>query len=168
MLRAAILGLTFIAAIAAFAVWRTNEPVHTLRTPELGPAPVAVRAPDGTEDARDVGLSSGIRVGSFERPEAVPNYEVLEENAVRGTDVRATRLLVDTRARTEANFELIAQDLKARYAEYDAITVEFTDAESLLDYNGGALIFNTPEGAYHIGFYYGPPNTEGYYVQAAG
>lgn len=163
MLRAAILTLTLIAAVAAFAVWRTGEPVHTLRTPELGPAPVAVRA---VEDVREVETSSGVRVGSFQRPEAVPNYEVLEENVVREEDVRATRLLVDTRVRTEADFELIAQDLKARYAEYDAITVEFTDAESLLDYNGGALIFNTPEGAYHIGFYYGPPNAEGYYVRA--
>ena len=163
MLRAAILALTFVTAVAAFAIWRTSEPVHTLRTPELGPAPVAVRTMEETREAEP----SGIRVGSFQKPETVPNYEILEENLGRGEEVRITRLLVDTRSRREPDFELIAQDLKARYAEYDAVTVEFTDAGSLLDYNGGALIFNTPEGAYYMGFYYGPPNAEGYYVRAA-
>ncbi len=164
MLRAAILTLTMIAAVAAFAVWRTGEPVHTLQMPELGPAPVAVRVADAPREAEP---SSEIRVGSFQRPASVPRYEVLEEEKVQQEDVRATRLLVDTRASSKADYELIAQDLKARYAEYDAISVEFTDTRGLLDYNGGALIFNTPKGAYYIGFYYGPPNAEGYYVRAA-
>lgn len=165
MIRVAILALTLMFAVAALAVWRTSEPVHTLQTPELGPAPVAVRIVDDTQASSN---SSGeIRIGSFEQPERKPGYEILEESVAPEADVRAKRLLIDTRAGSEYDYELIAQDLKARYAEYDAISVEFTDTEGPLGYDGGALIFNTPEGASYIGFYYGPPNTDGYYVQAA-
>lgn len=165
MLRAAILALTLVAAVAAFTIWRTSEPVHTLQTPELGPAPVAVRIADGTPDPSP--SSTETRVGSFEPPETAPEYEVLEESTVRRDGVRAARLLVDTRAGSKADYELIAQDLKARYAGYDAITAEFTDTEALLDYNGAALIFNTMRGATYMGFFFGPPNDQGYYVRSA-
>lgn len=165
MLRTAILGLTIIAAVAAFAVWSTSEPVYTLETPALGPAPVAVQVAEKPQGSKV--SPSDIRVGSFERPDSVPRYEILEDKAVRAEDVRATRLLVDTEAGREDDYRLIAQDIKVRYAEYDAISVEFTDTQAALEYRGGALIFNTPEGAHHIGFYYGPPNSEGYYVRAA-
>jgi hypothetical protein len=165
LLRAAILVLTVIAAVAAFAIWRTGEPVHTLQTPELGPAPVAVRI---TEDPPTPPTSSNtVRIGNFERPEATPRYQILEESIVRQEDVRAARLLVDTRARSKTDYEDIAQDLKARYAEYDAVTAEFTDTEALLDYNGAALIFNTMQGATYMGFFFGPLNDQGYYVRAA-
>ena len=81
--------------------------------------------------------------------------------------MRAARLLVDTRARSKADYELIAQDLKARYAEYDAVTAEFTDTETVLDYNGAALIFNTMQGSTYMGFLFGPINDKGYYVRPA-
>lgn len=166
MLRAAILTLTLIAAVAAFAVWRTGEPVHTLRTPELGPAPVAVRV---TDDSPPTSADTNeARIGSFVPPARTPRYEILEESNIRRDGVRAARLLVDTRARSKASYELIAQDLKARYAEYDAVTVEFTDTEDLLDYNGAALIFNTLQGSTYMGFLYAPINDHGYYVQTAG
>ncbi|MGB3633863.1 MAG: hypothetical protein WA982_07475 [Rubrobacteraceae bacterium] len=165
MLRAAILTLTVIAAVVAFAVWRTSEPVHTLQMPELGPAPVAVRV---TEDVPEPGASSSrVTIGNFERPASKPRYEVLEESVVREEAVRAARLLVDTRARSKADYELIAQDLKARYAGYDAVTAEFTDTEELLDYNGAALIFNTIQGSTYMGFLFGPINDQGYYVRPA-
>ncbi|HZY66314.1 MAG TPA: hypothetical protein VFE21_10605, partial [Rubrobacteraceae bacterium] len=154
MLRAAILALTLIVAVAAVTLWRTGEPVHTLRMPELGPAPVAVRV---AEETRVPSTSSTVtRIGNFERPERSPRYEVLEQSTVRQGEVRAARLLIDTRARSKADYELIAQDLKARYAEYDAVTAEFTDTEALLDYNGAALIFNTMRGATYMGFFFGP------------
>ncbi|CAN5700767.1 hypothetical protein BH24ACT21_BH24ACT21_12140 [soil metagenome] len=165
MLRVAILALTIVAAVAAFAIWRTSEPVHTLRTPELGPAPVAVRV---AEDTQAPPTSPTVtRIGNFERPASTPRYEVLEESTVREEDVRAARLLVDTRARSKADYELIAQDLKSRYAEYDAVTAEFTDTKELLDYNGAALIFNTMQGSTYMGFLFGPINDQGYYVRPA-
>ena len=163
MLRAAILALTLVVTVAALAVWLTSEPVHTLRMPELGPAPVAVRVMENTQ-ALPTSFAA-TRIGSFERPAATPRYEILEERVVREEAVRAARLLVDTRARSKADYELIAQDLKARYAEYDAVTVEFTDTRELLDYNGAALIFNTIEGSNFMGFLYAPINDEGYYVR---
>ena len=165
MLRAAILALTVAAAVAAFAVWRTSEPVHTLLTPELGPAPAAVRMPEDTQASS--ASSDTVRIGNFERPTTTPRYEVLEENVVQEEGVRAARLLVDTRARSKDDYELIAQDLKARYAEYDAVTAEFTDTEELLDYNGAALIFNTMQGSTYMGFLFGPINDQGYYVRPA-
>lgn len=166
MLRAAILVLTLIAAGAAFALWRAGEPVHTLITPEVGPAPVAVRVTEGTPEP--VNNPAKTRVGSFERPARSPEYEVLEEEIAREDGIRAARLLVDTQARSKADFELIARDLKARYAGYDAVTAEFTDTEALLEYNGTALIFNTVRGAAYMGFFFGPLNERGYYVRVAG
>lgn len=165
MLRAAILVLTLIAAVAAFAVWRASEPVGTLITPEVAPAPAAVRVAEETPEPE--ARPGGTPVGSFERPAHSPEYEVLEEEIARQDGIRAARLLVDTTARSKADFELIARDLKARYAGYDAVTAEFTDTEALLDYNGTALIFNTVRGAAYMGFFFGPLNDRGYYVRSA-
>jgi hypothetical protein len=93
--------------------------------------------------------------------------------------VRVARLLIDTRSRGEEQFVLITRDLKSRYSDYDAVSVEFTDTEDVLFYNddprtrdllsfyGGALIFNTYDGASYIGYIYTPPNMDGYYVRAA-
>ena len=112
---------------------------------------------------------SGIRIGSFKRPSGVPRYTILEDNRHKDKkkDVRVARLLVDTQVHKKAGFTLITRDLKARYARYDAISVEFTDTTVAFTYNGGALIFNTPAAAYFMGYVYGPPNDKGYIVQAA-
>lgn len=166
MLRAASLILIPLAAAALFFVWRTGEAeVHTLRTPESGAAPLTI--PTYEADDEPPRAASGLRIGSFEPPERVPGYEILEQAPVETEEARAVRLLVDTQTRSRDDYELITHDIKARYADYDAISVEFTDTADLLDYNGSALIFNTPRGAYYMGFIYGPPNTRGYYVQAA-
>ncbi len=166
MLRAASLILIPLAAVAVFFAWRAGEAeVHTLRTPESGGASLTIPVYEaGDEPSR---AASGLRIGSFESPERVPEYEILEEAPAETEEARVMRLLVDTRARSRADYESITRDIKARYADYDAISAEFTDSEELFDYNGGALIFNTPRGAYYMGFIYGPPNTRGYYVQAA-
>lgn len=169
MLRAAILVLlvmTATAAVAVSALWPTKEPVHTLQTPALEATPVPVHPVQASQETEN--RFDKIRIGSFRTPEEAPGYEVLEETMTRDGDTRAARLLVDTQARSEAAYELITRDLKARYAGYDAVSAEFTDTTDLLDYNGGALIFNTPDGAYYMGYIYGPPNNRGYYVQAAG
>ncbi len=166
MLRAASLILIPLAAVALFFVWRTGEAeVHTLRTPEFSAAPLTIPIYEVSDEPSRA--ESGLRIGGFESPERVPGYEILEQAPVETEEARAVRLLVDTRTRSRDDYELITRDIKARYAAYDAISVEFTDTADLLDYNGGALIFNTPRGAYYMGFIYGPPNTRGYYVQAA-
>jgi hypothetical protein len=108
-----------------------------------------------------------MRIGDFAPPEGVPSYEVVDEAQIERDCIRAARLLVDTQARSEADYTLIARDIKSEYQDLDAVTVEFTDTTSTLSYNGSALIFNTPPGAYYMGFIYGPPNNEGYFVTAA-
>ena len=174
-----------ILALAAvlFAVRSADEPVRALQQPEVRPAPgvfETARAREGkaasVERAPD---EEELRIGSFEVPKRVPDYEVLEESPDRRDGARGTRLLVDTRSREEEDFVLIARDLKARYSDLDAVSVEFTDTEDVLFYNddaltkdalayhGGALIFNTYEGAGYLGYIYGPPNLDGYYVKAA-
>lgn len=165
-------------AVVLFAVRSAEEPVRALQKPEVRPAPEVF------ETARDPGAEQApeegeLKIGSFETPERVPDYEVLEKSLDEREGASAARLLIDTRSREEEEFVLIARDLKARYSDYDAVSVEFTDTEDVLFYNGdaltrdllayygGALIFNTYEGADYLGYIYGPPNMDGYYVKAA-
>ncbi len=176
---ALILALTGVF----FVVRSGEEPVRALQTPEVRPAPEAFEAA-GDPSAKDgipVGQApdeSNPKIGGFEKPARVPDYEVLEERIDERDGASAARLLIDTRSREEDDFVLIARDLKARYSDYDAVSVEFTDTEVLsyngdaitrdaLAYYGGALIFNTYDGSAYLGYIYAPPNMEGYYVKAA-
>ena len=183
MYRAVALILAFVAVVFV-AVRLADDPVRALQKPEVRPAPEAfetvgasgTKGEDVRRPARDEGNA---RIGDFQAPEHVPDYKILEESPDRRDGARAMRLLVDTRAREEEYFVLIARDLKSRYSDYDAVSVEFTDTEDLLFYNddprtkdllayyGGALIFNTYDGALYLGYIYGPPNMNGYYVRAA-
>jgi hypothetical protein len=175
LLRLSVLALVVILTVAAFFAWRAaGEPVHPIETPELRAAPgvpVASSRDNSGGGERGPNLEAAwateMRIGSFEKPEQVPEYEVLESLPADRDGAHAARLLVDTRSRSEEDFTLIARDLKARYSDYDAVSAEFTDTSDVFEYNGAALIFNTPAGAYYIGYIFGPPNTWGYYVTAA-
>jgi hypothetical protein len=174
--------LAFIALVF-FAARFGEEPVRALQKPEVRLAPEAFETvgPSGARGGDAVGPASdeGDKIGDFEAPEHVPDYEVLEKSLDARDGAHAVRLLIDTRSREEEQFVLIARDLKSRYSDYDAVSVEFTDTEDLLFYNddpytrdllayyGGALIFNTYDGARYLGYIYGPPNMDGYYVRAA-
>ena len=183
MYRAVALILALVAVIF-FAARFAEEPVRALQKPEVRPAPAAYETAgvSGAQggDAAGTGPDGGaLKIGDFETPERVPEYEVLEKHLDTRDGARALRLLIDTRSREERYFVLIARDLKSRYSDYDAVSVQFTDTEDVLFYNddpltrdllvhyGGALIFNTYEGAYYLGYIYGPPNMDGYYVEAA-
>ncbi len=107
-----------------------------------------------------------LRLGDFESPEDVPEYEIFEEQPVDRYGAKAARLLVDTQARSEEEYALIARDIKSEYAALDAVSVEFTDTTDTLSYNGRALIFNTPCGSDYLGYIHHPPNNEGYHVIA--
>jgi hypothetical protein len=171
--RAAALLLALAAVAVVFFVARDGgEPVRALQTPELRPAPGILETARGAGgdagEASEVAPDGGeMKIGGFEAPERVPEYEILEKRRDERDGARATRLLIDTRSRSEEDFTLIARDLKARYSGYDAVSAEFTDTTDVLSHNGGALIFNTYEGAVYMGYVYGPPNTDGYYVKAA-
>jgi hypothetical protein len=110
-------------------------------------------------------------IGDFVPPHSVPDYKILDltvdqERAGR-EGARVAELLVDTRTKSEADYALIARDIKARYSGYAAVMVEFTDLSvEGIPHNGGALIFNTACGALYLGYVYGPPNTDGYVVAA--
>ena len=181
MYRAAALVLALVAVVF-FAARLAGEPVQALQKPEVRPAPEAFQKASGAQggDAAGQGPDGGdLKIGGFAAPERVPEYEILEESTDGREGARAARLLIDTRSREEEEFVLIARDVKARYSDYDAVSVEFTDTEDLLFYNddpqtrdllayyGGALIFNTYDGALYLGYIYGPPNLDGYYVKAA-
>ncbi len=178
MYRTAALVLALVAAVAFVAVQAAEEPVGTLQKPEVRPAPEVFETARGPADGRAPDEDE-LKIGSFEKPERVPHYEVLEKSLDEREGASAVRLLIDTRSRDEGEFVLIARDLKARYSDLDAVSAEFTDTEDvlfyngdaltrdMLDYYGGALIFNTYEGVDYLGYIYGPPNMDGYYVKAA-
>ena len=132
--------LLILLAACAILLWPLGGGrVSAVETPDLRYAPepyVAVRSTYVAPDPPDVSI------GGFDRPEGVPDYEILEIH------------------RSE-------RDIKARYANLDSVSVEFIDSEDFLDYRGGALIFNTAAGAYFQDFAYGPPNNKGYLVRAA-
>jgi hypothetical protein len=109
-----------------------------------------------------------ITIGSFERPEHVPHYHILQRRFVRHRGVHVARLLVDTRAGSRAAYTLITRDVKARYARYDAVSIEFTNSAGNFGYDGSALIFNTAAGSRYIGYIYAPPNDRGYLVGTGG
>ena len=176
MYRAAALILALVAVVF-FATQLAEEPVRALQKPEVRPAPKVFEPAAGAVGPGPEG--GDLKIGDFEAPERVPEYEVLEKSLDTRDGARAARLLIDTRSREEEEFVLIARDVKSRYSDYDAVSVEFTDTEDLLFYNddpqtrdllayyGGALIFNTYDGALYLGYIYGPPNMDGYYVKAA-
>jgi hypothetical protein len=156
-----VAALALLAAFAFVLLWRVGEgPVSALETPYVRPAP-GIFDQEQREASEDL---AEIRVGSFERPEVVPGYEVLEERAAEADGGHSAQLVVDTRSRGREDFTLITRDLKARYSGYDVVSVEFTDTSEVLDYHGGAIIVNTALGARNAGFYYAPPS-EGYLVR---
>jgi hypothetical protein len=165
--RASLLALIAAAALLAPACQAADAPLQAVTEPELRGAPEPFAPPQAEAPAGTSASGAEIRIGTFRRPEGVPGYEVLEERPDRRVGARGAWLLVDTRSRGEEAYTLIARDLKARYADLDAISVEFVDLSVALRYNGGAVIFNTPAGADYIGYIYGPPNNKGYYVTAA-
>jgi hypothetical protein len=156
-----VAALVFAVAAVAILLWRAGEePIRALKTPELRPAPeIFEEAPEQAQEFEEM------RIGSFERPQEVPGYEILEEIPTGSDGARSAQLLVDTRSRSQEDFTLITRDLKARYADYDVVSIEFTDSSVVLDYQGGAIIVNTPFGASRAGFIHAPPE-EGYYVKA--
>ena len=179
-----MVALILAATAVSFAVGCAGESVRAVRTPEVRPPPEVLETGRGQNVERGaaperVREDGYLRIGSFERPNHVPDYEILEEKVDGRDGARAVRLLIDTRAREEEEFVLIARDLKVRYSAYDAVSAQFTDTEDVLFYNddaltrdllayyGGALIFNTYEGVDYLGYIYGPPNMDGYYVTAA-
>lgn len=180
MYRIAAVILVFIAVVF-FVARQAGEPVRALQKPEVHAAPEVlekVGGPQGKTAPGPAADESELKIGDFEAPEHVPDYEILEESSDERDGARAARLLIDTHSREEEEFVLIARDLKSRYSDFDAVSVEFTDSEDVLFYNddpitrdllkyyGGALIFNTYEGADYLGYIYGPPNMDGYYVKA--
>jgi hypothetical protein len=177
-------GILTLVAVVFFAARLAEEPVRALQKHEVHPAPKALETAgaSGAQGGDTVGQGpdgGDLKIGGFAAPERVPEYEILEESTDGREGARAVRLLVDTRSREEDEFVLIARDLKSRYSDYDAVSVEFTDTEDVLFYNddpqtkdllafyGGALIFNTYDGSSYLGYIYTPPNLDGYVVMAA-
>ncbi len=184
--RALLIGALAALVVVGFLAWRDRDeersPVEEDQTPVESPAQPAAQEGTTTQAAettatgellekqRCVTKENGreIKIGDFSPPEGVPPYEVLEDETVERDGAEAVRLLVDTQVKSEAEYTLIARDIKARYEDYDAVTVRFIDATQTLSYDGSALIFNTPIGSCYMGYIYSPPNNEGYVVDAAG
>jgi hypothetical protein len=166
------LVLLIISAVAVGWLWSAGGgPLQTVAQPEVrkAPEPFSQQKRTGSKEMAARWEAGGqMRVGSFERPETVPEYDVLDERRGARDGARGAWLMIDTSSHSEKDYALIARDLKAEHADLDAVSVEFVDVGGTPFYRGGALIFNTVAGANYIGYVYGPPNNEGYYVEAAG
>lgn len=66
-----------------------------------------------------------LRLGDFEPPEDAPEYEIFQEQPVDRYGAKAAQLLVDTQARSEEDYALIARDIKSEYAALDAVRTAF-------------------------------------------
>lgn len=159
-----------LLACATILIRQDGARVGAVLTPELG-SPPTIADVGSDRDLSGDGTGPGeileARIGSFERVASAPDYEILEQTTDEREGARGALLVIDTRSRGQEDFTLITRDVKARYDDLDAVTLRFIDSETVLDYNGGAVIFNTTTGAYYAGYVYGPPNTEGYLVDAA-
>jgi hypothetical protein len=159
-----LLGTALFVACAVLFWPVGGGPVSTIELPEVRPAPEPYGSVRSTYVPPEV---PDVRVGSFEKPDGVPPYEILQTDKSERDGVRGVTMVVDTRVTAERDLTRVARDIKARYADLDAVSVEFIDSEDFLAYRGGAVIFNTAAGAYYQGFVYGPPNNKGYLVNAA-
>jgi hypothetical protein len=156
--------------IFAGLAWRAGDgPLQAVAQTEVRDAPEPFSAERRAASEEEAALRrklAKVQIGSFERPEEVPKYRVLDERRDQRDGARGAWLMVDTPSHSEEEYVLITRHLKAEYADLDAVTIEFVDLSSTLLYHGGALIFNTAAGADYIGYIYGPPNNEGFYVRA--
>jgi len=165
-----VLLVTAVVA-AGWLLSAGGGPLRAVAQPEVrgAPEPFSEEKRAGSKEMAARWEAGGqMRVGSFERPEKVPPYDVLDERRDARARARGAWLMIDTSPHSAEGFALLARHLQAEHADLDAVSVEFVDVGGAPFYRGGALIFNTVAGANYIGYVYGPPNNEGYYVEAAG
>ncbi len=141
LLRREIL-IGILAVFAAAGVFTSCGPEETQRSSEArdreeveqqAARPVAeetgevVRpvAEETSEEQRCSEEVEEIRIGDFVKPESVPSYKILQEEPVERDCARVVRSLVDTRARSEADYTLIAREIKVEYQDLDAVTMAF-------------------------------------------
>ena len=111
MLRLLIFSVSLLfVVIAVFLLTKPGEPVQMVQTPEIGPGPKVIGGQTGSTGTAVEEPINAAKIGVFERPGNVPGYRILEEEEVAQEAVRAARLLVDTRAKSEAEYELITRD----------------------------------------------------------
>ena len=101
MYRAAGLILALVAVVF-FAAQLAEEPVRAIQKPEVRQAPEAfekagVSGAQGRDAVGQAPDAGDLKIGDFEAPERVPDYEVLEESLDTRDGARAARLLIDTR-----------------------------------------------------------------------
>lgn len=139
LLRASALVLIVVSAVVAGLVWSAAPgPVRAFEVPELRgpPEPLAAQSPAPADGRSRTEAGRGMRIGDFERPERVPEYEILDERRDQRDGARGAWLMIDTRSHSQEEYVLITRHLKARYAYLDAVSVEFIDLTETLQYNG--------------------------------
>jgi hypothetical protein len=121
--------------------------------PQPAPEPVIEEPPlDSTDEL----------VGDFCHPENVPDYRLASAKGAGNDLMPVLELVAYTRATSEVDLTLIARDLKAAYASYDALLVSFVNRDKTgAPGTGEAQIINAVDGALILEIAEGPPNREG-------
>ena len=139
MYRAAGLILALVAVVF-FAAQLAEEPVRAIQKPEVRQAPEAfekagVSGAQGRDavgqapDAGDLKIGASRRRSAFQTTRSSRRVPTRAMACVwRGSSSTPARV-------EEEQFVLITRDLKSRYSDYDAVSVEFTDTEDVLFYN---------------------------------
>lgn len=93
---------------------------------------------------------------------AAPPYITIGESETEEAGVRTAQVIVTAKETSGAELRRIVEDLKAKYRNHVAVSVEIMDGPAGYGRAGTATITNTDEGARRAGFPEGVPNEDGY------
>lgn len=91
-----------------------------------------------------------------------PEYIVIGESEREEAGVRMTQVIVTAKKTSEPELRRIVEDLKSKYRDSDAVSVEIMDGSAGFGRAGSAVIMYTDEGARLSGYPEGIPNDQGY------
>ncbi|HET7478244.1 MAG TPA: hypothetical protein VFJ72_01885 [Rubrobacteraceae bacterium] len=96
-----------------------------------------------------------------------PEYIVIGESEREEGGVRTAQVIVTAKKTSKRELRNIVEDLKDKYRNTDAASVEIMDGPAGFGKAGSAVIMNTDEGARHFGYPDGVPNSRGYVLKTA-
>lgn len=94
-----------------------------------------------------------------------PEYIVIGESEREEAGVRSVQVIVTAKKTSEPELRRIVEDLKGKYRDSDAVSVEIMDGAAGFGKAGSAVIMYTDEGARQSGYPEGVPNEQGYVLK---
>ena len=160
MLRSGIPLLSLLVALIFTGC--SDEPSKEARssgdTQQRTSAKSAAGKTTAPEPAEDAGSKSAGRRNA-------PEYIVIGESEGEEAGVRTAQVIVTAKKTSEPELRRIVEDLKGKYQNSDAVSVEIMDGAAGFGKAGSAVIMYTDEGARSSGYPEGVPNERGYVLK---